>query len=177
MARNTLHAIVAIFLAAACQAGSEGGAGAGLDAALPVDASRDLKGGLSQFLLIREEMSECLPRTLEMERDGRAACYMLVVLPSGITCDPPKGLTAADPRLITLLSRSLLEPLGSSTVCEANQLELTDLVNGDCVAAQTPGWCLIQRFDAAPCLQGIHRSPAFVLPPDARMFATCWFTP
>jgi hypothetical protein len=96
------------------------------------------------------------------------------VLAPEMACDPQKGLSAADPRLVPSLGNYLPEPLGSSTVCEANQLELTDLVNGDCVAAQRPGWCLIARWDAGLCLQAIHRSPPFGVATNRVMYATCW---
>ena len=118
--------------------------------------------------------SDCFPRQLPVDIDDRAACVLFVALPQGTTCDSNRGFSAPDPRLLQMfITYGSPSNLGTSAICEAIQLGRVDFVDGDCVAATKPGWCLVLRSDAEMCKQGIHLSPTLAITPDTRRFLGC----
>src|SRR3954471_14017646 len=94
---------VGVFAAASCG----GGAAApepNDDASTPTDGAGDVTPPRVRiFLPVTDSTSDCLPRNLPVESDGRAACFLLSVFPEGTVCEPEKGLSPADASLAASL--------------------------------------------------------------------------
>jgi hypothetical protein len=180
---STIRLALGMLLAAVSCGETDAPPAAG-DAALPEDGradsgpKEDLSADTTQppsrrWVETADAINDCLPRTLDVDGDGRAMCVMVVMLPLGTVCDPNRGLSAVDAQLLQSFS-NWLRPgeLGTSAICEAIQLGTADFVDGDCIAATKPGWCLIQR-NASMCRQGIHRSPTLAITADTRQHLGC----
>src|SRR6476619_5082032 len=78
------------------------------DASTPTDGAGDVKPQpIREFLVVTDSNSDCLPRNLPVESDGRAACFLLSVFPEGTACESAKGLSPADASLAASLGNFL----------------------------------------------------------------------